>query len=218
MRYGQRTWHLRVRGIDILTAAAAIATALIALAVLVWLDRSAGVDHWNLVRDTNAIAGQPFYFGAFSTLTIMIWLVGATSAFLGWRLLRHLSPPSPYLPLLRVAAFYMSFAAIDDAFMFHENAHLVGLTENVFMVGHAIGMAALLISTLPVIDRTRWLTLGVSVAGFGATTVIDQVPWFMQGQIMAEEIAKFLAVLGLSIYVCAAVLQATLAERGIAPE
>lgn len=53
--------------------------AMASLAVLA-ADQWWGIDHYDLVRDPNAIANNPNYFGLVSNLGIVLWMVGAVGA------------------------------------------------------------------------------------------------------------------------------------------
>lgn len=63
----------RIQG-DFHYALLVICSCIVLLTSIVIADRLFGIDYYDLVRDPNAIAGQPKYFGLVSNLGVILWL------------------------------------------------------------------------------------------------------------------------------------------------
>ena len=154
---------------------------------MVILDTRYGVDYWNLVRDTNAIAEQPFYFGAYSNFGIYLWSIGASVALFTWGSLLKLGIRVEQGKALVFGGLFAAFATIDDLFMLHEQTHLVGINE-IFVFG-ALGllMLGLVITVLPILHRTRWILLVAALGFMAASMLVDIFMAPEGGGLLAEE-------------------------------
>ncbi|UZD56325.1 hypothetical protein [Caldimonas aquatica] len=160
---------------DDLTASLIVMAVLGAVtAVMLLLQAHQVVHSFDLVRDTNAIAGQPPWFGAISNLGILSWAVAAAWYWFAYALARPLAPPA-LLRCLWLGGSYSAFACLDDLFMIHEHAGQLGLQsgEKVVFGLHALWLVVFVASTLPRIRNYRWLFLGLSLAFFGGSTLVD---------------------------------------------
>ncbi|MGH6762959.1 MAG: hypothetical protein ACRECW_15390 [Phyllobacterium sp.] len=140
---------------------------------MIFLDTGYGVDYWNLVRDTNAIAGQPFYFGAYSNFGIYLWSIGASVALFTWGSLVKLGIRVEQRRALAFGGLFAAFATIDDLFMLHEQTHLVGVNEIVVFGALGLLMLGLIVTILPVLHRTRWLLLVAALGFMAASMLVD---------------------------------------------
>ncbi|MDZ5698711.1 hypothetical protein [Chelativorans sp. M5D2P16] len=156
------------------------------------------IDHWNLVRDTNAVAGQPAYYGSYSNLGILIWAVASAIALFSWRLLTHRGIRDTRWRVLLLGGLFTAIACIDDLFMLHEHAHLVGVQEPIVLAGYALFLIAFVISTLPILHTTQWLLLGVALACLALSTVSDLLEF--RGSVLLEEAFKLSGITTLAAY------------------
>jgi hypothetical protein len=177
-----------------------VALNLFFVGAMVVLDRHYGIDYWNLVRDTNAIAGQPAYFGFYSNLGILSWAVAACSALFGWLSLRRLGIEAPGLRPLMLGGLFAAVACLDDLFMLHENAYLVGIPEKAAMAFYALFLLAFAASTLPVLHRTKWLLLGASLGSLAISTLVDLIEVQVAGSVLIEEAFKLSGIAFLASY------------------
>lgn len=69
----------RIQG-DFHYALLVICSCIVLLTSIVIADRLFGIDYYDLVRDPNAIAGQPKYFGLVSNLGVILWFTGGIAA------------------------------------------------------------------------------------------------------------------------------------------
>ena len=170
---------------DDLTASLIVMAVLGAVTALMLLLQAHQVVHsFDLVRDTNAIAGQPPWFGAISNLGILLWAVAAAWYWFAYALARPVGPPD-LLRCLWLGGSYSAFACLDDLFMIHEHAGQLVLKsgEKVVLGLHAVWLVVFVASTLPRIRSYRWLFLGLSLAFFGGSTLVD-----LAGMNLAPEI------------------------------
>ncbi|MFU0504046.1 hypothetical protein [Pseudaminobacter sp. NGMCC 1.201702] len=200
-----RNGHLKdylsaVPGQPWLWLVAIVALNLLLVAAMVVLDRHYGIDYWNLVRDTNAIAGQPAYFGFYSNLGILLWAVAACSALFGWLSLRRLGVADLGLRPLMLGGLFAAIACLDDLFMLHENAYLVGIPEKAAMAFYALFLFAFAASTLPVLHRTKWILLGASLGSLAISTLVDLMDLQIAGSVLIEEAFKLSGIAFLASY------------------
>jgi hypothetical protein len=166
--------------------------------LLLYLEWFHGIDHWNLVRDPNAIPGQPAYFGLYSNIGILAWAVGASIALFSWLALRSRAWGDGRLRALRLGGIFMALACLDDLFMLHENAYVVGLSDKLVMAAYALFLLVFAVSTLPVLARTKWLLLACALASFAFSLLLDMSEF--AGSVLMEEVAKLTGVSLLATY------------------
>lgn len=179
--------------------AAAVLAALTAAVLL--LQRHDVVHSFDLVRDTNAIAQQPPWFGAISNLGILLWAVAAACYWFAYASLRSGGPPD-VLRSLALGGGYSTFACLDDLFMIHEHARELGISpgEKAVLALHAIWIAAFVGSTWRRIRTHRWLFLVLCLGFFGGSTLIDLVGARLPASIdyrdvvLAEEVQKLCGI------------------------
>lgn len=166
--------------------------------LLLYLEWFHGIDHWNLVRDTNAIAGQPAYFGLYSNIGVVAWAAGASIALFSWLALRSRAAGDARLRALRLGGMFMALACLDDLFMLHENSYVVGLSDKMVMAAYALFLLVFAASTLPVLGRTKWLLLGGALGSFALSFLLDLSEF--AGSVLMEEVAKLTGVSLLATY------------------
>jgi hypothetical protein len=167
-------------------------------ASLLYLEWSHGIDHWNLVRDPNAIAGQPAYFGFYSNVGILAWAAAASIALFSWLALRRRMAGDGRLRALRLGGIFMALACLDDLFMLHEHSYLVGIPDKVVMAAYALFLLLFAASTLPVFGRTKWLLLGAALASFAISILLDRTEF--PGSVLMEEVSKLTGISLLAAY------------------
>lgn len=155
--------------------------------VLVTMDLRYGIDYWNLVRDTNAIAGQPAYYGFYSNIGILLWALAACAALFGSLSLRRIGVQGRRLRALLWGGTFAAIACIDDLFMLHENAGWIGVPEKLVMAVYALFFLAFVASALPIIHRTKWVFLAGSIVSLALSTVVDQAHLAFSGSVLVEE-------------------------------
>jgi hypothetical protein len=178
--------------------AVVVAVNVALLALLLYLERVHGIDHWDLVRDTNAIAGQPTYFGAYSNLGVLVWAVAASVAIFTWVLLRKRTPGDARLRVLGLGGLFASTAGLDDLFMLHETSYVVGVSDKTVMAAYALFLLAFVASAVPVLQRTKWLLL-LGLLGSFATSFLFDTTHF-PGSVLVEEVCKLTGISFLAAY------------------
>ncbi len=192
------------RGFTIILAlTAALAT------LLVFLDANAGLSYRDLVRDTNAIAGQPSYFGAYSNLGILLWASAGSIALFSWFVIRDRKPAAPFARPLLLGGLFMALACLDDMFMLHEHSYQVGIPEPLVLAAYAVLLLAFVASTLPILFQSEWPSLGAAMLLLGVSTLADIFPYPFMGQIFVEEVSKLSGIAFLAHYVISLALTAT---------
>jgi hypothetical protein len=191
---------------------AIFAVNLLLAGAIVILDTRYGVDYWNLVRDTNAIAGQPPYFGFYSNLGVLLWAVAASIPLFTWAFLSRSGAAGRESTVLLLGGLFALLAGLDDLFMLHESSHLIGINEKIVLAGYALFLSAFAIVALPIAHRTQWILLAAALAFFAASTVVDILNLPIAGSVLIEEVFKFGGVAFLAAYLVALSF-ATLADR-----
>lgn len=192
------------RGFTIVLAS----TAALAM-LLLFLDFNAGLSYRDLVRDTNAIAGQPSYFGAYSNIGILLWASAASIALFCWLAIRDRKPAAPFQRPLLVGGLFMALACLDDMFMLHEHSYRIGIPEPVVLAAYGGLLLAFVASTLPILFQSEWLSLGAAMLLLGLSTLADVFPYPFTGQIFVEEVSKLSGIAFLAYYLIALALTAT---------
>lgn len=192
----ERLWVSRT-DVRIIASIAAAATT-ISLLVLA-ADRFWGVDHYDLVRDPNAIANNPGYFGLVSNLGIVLWIAGAVCALqahaaLGRNRSSHLGAA------LFFGGIFAAVMGLDDLFMLHEAIATTGIPELVVLVPHALLLATLAYHAWFIRSGTPWVLLAAGIAAFGLSMAVDVYPAEFGGQVFIEESFKLLGIMLLAAY------------------
>jgi hypothetical protein len=168
--------------------------------VLILLDLRYGIDYWDLVRDTNAIAGQPAYFGFYSNLGVLLWAVAASIALFGWTSLVSLSIADRRSTALLLGGLFAAIACLDDLFMLHEHAYLIGIPEKVVLSGYALLLLAFATAALPDGHRTQWAFLAASLTLLALSTLFDMLDLPIPGSVLIEEVLKLSGIAFLAAY------------------
>jgi len=179
-----------------------LGTNLVLLGALLVLDSHYGVDYWDLVRDTNAIAGQPAYFGFYSNLGVLVWAIAASIALFGWRSLVSLGVSGRRPLALFLGGLFAGIACLDDLFMLHEHAHLIGIPERMVFAGYALLFLAFAAAALPDGHNTQWTLLLASLAFLVLSTLVDLLHLPTPGSVMVlvEEVLKLTGIAFLAAY------------------
>lgn len=185
-------WELRL--IAGLGGAVAVLAALVLAADVVL-----GIDQYDLVRDPNAVAGQPNYVGLVSNLGGFLWVAGAAMALQGYAAVRGQMHPIRARLLLAGGAFAL-LMGLDDVFMLHESVAIAGIPELVVLVPHALFLAALCRYALILGGVTPFRVLAVAVASLGMSLVVDAYPGHFGGQVFIEECFKLAGIVFLTAY------------------
>lgn len=181
-----------------LAAGIAAAAVLICLPVLA-ADQWWGIDHYDLVRDPNAIANNPNYFGLVSNLGIVLWMVGAVGALQAHVALK-VRPDRRFGDFLLVGGAFSAVMGLDDLFMLHESIATFGIPEIAVLVPHALLLLALCYQAWLLRSGTPWLLLACGVGAFGLSMAVDVYPVDFGGQVFIEESFKLLGIMFLTVY------------------
>jgi hypothetical protein len=187
---------------------------LVLFGALLVLDTRYGVDHWDLVRDTNAIAGQPAYFGFYSNLGVLVWAIAASIALFGWRSLLSLGVSGRRPLALFLGGLFAAIGCLDDLFMLHEHSHLIGISERTVFAGYGLLFLAFAAAALPDGHRTQWTLLVASLTFLTLSTLVDLLHSPTPGDIsvLVEEVLKLTGIAFLAAYLVTLSFQA-LTER-----
>lgn len=191
-------WHRSEAGAII----ALLLVSAVLLGSLVVADRAFGIDYYDLVRDPNAIARNPGYFGLVSNIGIILWIVGAVAALQAFAA----SPREGTTPLRRTLLAGGLFAAlmgIDDFLMLHETVATAGIPEEVVLVPHMLMLCALCVCAYRVRAATPRLLLAGSVLSMALSFIADMAPIHGSGATFVEEGFKLVGILFLTAYLVA---------------
>lgn len=181
---------------------AVLLVSALTLALLVVADRVFGIDYYDLVRDPNAIARNPGYFGIISNIGIIFWIVGAVSALQAFAATAG-EGAAPLRRTLLAGGLFAALMGIDDFLMLHEAVATTGIPEEVVLVPHMLMLAALCYCAYGVRAATPRLLLAASVLSMGLSFVVDMAPIHDGGATFVEEGLKLVGILFLTTYLVA---------------
>lgn len=192
---GAGRWHQSEAG----TIIAVILVSVAILALLVVADRVFGIDYYDLVRDPNAIARNPGYFGIVSNIGVIFWIVGAAAALQAFAATRA-EGTTPLRRTLLAGGLFAALMGIDDFLMLHEAVATTGIPEEVVLVPHMLVLCALCYCAYTVRAATPRLLLVGSVLSMGLSFAADMAPIHVGGATFVEEAFKLVGILFLSAY------------------
>lgn len=135
------TRERRIQG-DFHYALLVICSCIVLLTSIVIADRLFGIDYYDLVRDPNAIAGQPKYFGLVSNLGVILWFTGGIAALQAYWSGAGYDAPHLRRTLL-AGGLFSGLMGIDDLLMLHEAIATAGVPEPFVLVPHMLLLATL---------------------------------------------------------------------------
>lgn len=191
-------WHRSEAG----TIIAVLLVSVVILASLVVADRVFGIDYYDLVRDPNAIARNPGYFGIVSNIGVILWIVGAAAALQAFAATFDAGTTALRRTLL-AGGLFSTLMGIDDFLMLHEAVATMGIPEEVVLVPHMILLGALCYCAYTVRSATPRLLLVASVLSMGLSFAADMAPIHVGGATFVEEAFKLIGILFLTTYLVA---------------
>lgn len=126
-----------------------------------------------LLRDPNAIAGQPFYYGALEMAGIVLMACTAGATLLAASLCAGRT-----LRFLLMGGLLTMLLVGDDLYMLHENSPIVGLNETItFGLYGALALAFCIVNLRFLLDSSLSLFVASGVF-FAAAIASDAIPGF----------------------------------------
>ena len=196
--YSSPATTIAARGQIKLVAGVVAMTVVVQLAVLA-ADLGFGIDNYDLLRDPNAVAGQPNYVGIVSNLGIVLWMVGAVSALQAAAVLRARGGGG-LCRLLAAGGAFAALMGIDDFLMLHESVATAGIPEPVVLLPHAVLLALLCALAVRMRHATPVLALAACVACLGLSLAVDMFSPGFGGEVFVEESFKLAAIALLAAY------------------
>ncbi|OCP35299.1 hypothetical protein [Ensifer sp. LC163] len=172
------------------------------LASLVVADRVFGIDYYDLVRDPNAIAHNPGYFGLVSNIGIILWIFGAAAALQAFAA-TGAEGATPLRRTLLAGGLFAALMGIDDFLMLHEAVATTGIPEEIVLVPHMLVLFTLCYCAYAVRAATPRLLLVGSVLSMGLSFAADIAPIHVGGATFVEEAFKLVGILFLTAYLVA---------------
>lgn len=191
-------WHRTEAGAII----AILLVSFIILASLVVAERGFGIDYYDLVRDPNAIARNPGYFGIISNIGVIFWIVGAAAALQAYAATTTVKS-APLKRTLLAGGLFSALMGIDDFLMLHEAIATLGVPEEIVLVPHVILLGALCVCAYAVRAVTPKLLLVCSVLSMALSFATDMAPIHDAGATFVEEGFKLVGILFLTAYLVA---------------
>lgn len=184
---------------------AIIAVLLVSAIFLVSLavaDRVFGIDYYDLVRDPNAIARNPSYFGLVSNIGIILWIIGAVAALQAFAASADEGATRLRRTLL-AGGLFAALMGVDDFLMLHEAMATTGIPEEIVLVPHMLMLCALCYCAYAVRSGTPRLLLVGSVLSMALSFATDMAPFHSAGATFVEEGFKLVGILFLTVYLVA---------------
>jgi hypothetical protein len=158
-----------------------------------------------LLRDPNALASQPAYYGLVSTLGAALWLVAGACALLAWA--ATAANGAAVGKVLLFGGALTVVIALDDLLMLHDGVFpKLGVPEFVVFAVYGALAATFLLRLAPVVLSTDWLLLAAGVAAFAASVFTDlfvssRMISTWTGQLILEDVIfKLSGILFWSLY------------------
>lgn len=168
-----------------------------------------------LVADPAQYFQGPFYTGFLSNLTVLTWAVGAYCAFFTRWTIGQIKSVPEWRRFFGLAGLLSIILMLDDLYMFHEEIfpnylffpEVSGIRPNEKFVIFGYGLFTLwfLYTSRKTIIKTPWPQLLVAGCFLAFSVLADRgigkhlIP-SSSGRVYAEDSAKFLGVLGWSVY------------------
>ncbi|MEO9340394.1 hypothetical protein ABFT80_23555 [Mesorhizobium sp. SB112] len=198
--YFSKSERSRASRFDILLVFLTGSAVFAVMFLVVIVELIGGIDHWNLVRDPNAIAGNPNYFGIISNLGIVLWIGTATGAFQAYLALGP-NRSGNVGSLLFYGAMFATIMGLDDFLMLHESvAGATGLPESIILTPHALLGALMCYHSVMLRTQTPFAALIAVICAFGLSFAFDLYPVYFKGQVFLEESFKLLGISMLAAY------------------
>lgn len=203
------------------------AAGLLLLAVLWVSSKAFTIPIQDLTRDPAQVYKSPFYIGFLSNLTVITWAVGAYAALFAAWFVRRFRVDKEWLRFFRLAGIFTLVLMLDDLFMFHEEIFpnylflpsITNLNPNEKIVIGGYGLFAIWFaySSRHTIRKTNWpqLLVACAILAFGVLAdrgIAKHVFTDSETRLFVEDAAKFLGVLGWSLYFVGAA-KAVVSER-----
>jgi hypothetical protein len=174
------------------------------LLAVAYLQRAVPVS--DLIRDTNAAAGVPFYVGAISNLGLLLWGAAAAVCLFTWTLLAG-TRGREMRSFLLASGIFSLVLLLDDWLQLHEVVfpHYLGVPENLVYVAYVLAGVAYLLAFRKTILKTEFSLLAIALALFASSIVLDQfseiesLPSF-RGIGAMEDAAKLMGILAWLTY------------------
>lgn len=188
----------RIQG-DFHYALLVICSCIVLLTSIVIADRLFGIDYYDLVRDPNAIAGQPKYFGLVSNLGVILWFTGGIAALQAYWSGAGFGAPHLRRTLL-AGGLFSGLMGIDDLLMLHEAIATAGVPEPLVLVPHMLLLATLCYHAWYIRRDIQWVLLAAAVASLGCSFLVDAVSEHFAGMVFVEEGFKILGIMFLAVF------------------
>lgn len=180
---------------------ATMATVAITIGVAAHLDISVKI----LTRDPYRAAQVPPYFAYASLLGSTIWLIGGTTALTSALVCRcvfncRLKKPGLYQLVLPGGVIGL-FMGIDDILLLHDAwADATHFPEIIFHIVYSGAIGLMILYGRKMIPSTPWLLLAGALAGYGLSSIVDNMPIFPETIHEAEDIFKLCGIVLWSCY------------------
>ncbi|QIL75548.1 hypothetical protein [Hymenobacter sp. HDW8] len=145
-------------------------------------------------KDTNSIAGSPFYYGMLSNLGAVFWACAAAICFLGSNVVLFDEAIKTFFTW---SFLFSSLLLFDDLFLLHEQILPVylGISEVVWFGIYVLAMLVYIVKYRMILIRGPYLYFLLSVFFFGMSILIDIIPFEVKGEIIIEDGFKFLGII-----------------------
>jgi hypothetical protein len=160
----------------------------------------------DLLRDTNAALGVPFYVGVISDLGLLLWGAAAAVCFFTWILLSDVRG-GEWRGFLLASGIFSVVLLSDDWLQLHEVVFpdYLGVPEPLVYMAYVLAMLAYLFTFRKTILKTEFSLLAIALALFALSIVLDQfseidsLPSF-RGIGAVEDGAKLMGILAWLTY------------------
>lgn len=176
-----------------------ISAALIGVVLLLHFGR--GVPISSLTRDPVVIGNLPAYAGFLSQIGIFFWAASTTVCLFSVIILSQYADCRQLKRFLLISGLLTLLLGLDDMFLFHEAVFpRLGVPEKVVFGSYAIFLLLYLVKFYPLILKTEYILMAMSLFFFGTSVMLDLVPLPGINPFLLEDGTKLIGIISWLAY------------------
>lgn len=201
-----------------LLATCAVAAALTALAPIAELVTGGSIETMELLSDPAELTGAPWYLGALSSITLLVWAAGAALHLVAGTALRGRTGRLG-AALLCLGAITVVLA-LDDLLLLHEIFFpwVLGTPEVVTFALYAVGIGGVvMVARRELMAQPEVGVLALALVALGASVVLDVVGPDLTLRRVVEEGLKLLGALAWALFPAQVLVRSVAGASAVGP-
>jgi len=183
------------------TIALILVASAVPLGTVLFLHSWKGIPIRSLTRDITYNLDAPLYIGFLSQLSILLWSAAAAICLFGSKVLPRESDGRRTKQFLFVSGLLTVILCLDDAFLLHEDFFpRFGIPEEAMFGLYAVLVLFFLFRYYALILTTEYLLLGMAIAFFGFSVIVDLLRPQGINRYFLEDGAKLIGIITWLVY------------------